>query len=55
MFKTQYRVSRDQYIPRFWAVQYRVWYWPFWIEHGNGLLPSKADAYELIELLQDIR
>lgn len=55
MFKTKYRISRDKWFSHKWAVQYKFWWWPFWIEFGNGLLETKDEAYELIELLQDIR
>jgi hypothetical protein len=51
MFKTRYRVARDSWYPRYWAVQYRLWFWPFWVEFGAGLLQSKEEAYDLIDTL----
>lgn len=56
MFATKYRISRDRWFSTsFWAVQYKVWWWPFWREHGNGMLASKQEAAELIELLKQVR
>lgn len=56
MFETKYRVGRDSVFGgTHWAVYYRMWWWPFWIEWGNGLLYSKQDGYDLIETLKDVR
>ena len=47
-----YRVARDSWYPRWWAVQvWRPW-WPFWTEVGNGMLHSKQEALDLIKDLQ---
>ena len=54
-FKTKYRVSRDRIISNRWAVQYRLWWWPVWIEHGNGLLDTQQEAEDLIDLLLKVR
>lgn len=56
MFETKYRVGRDSvWGGTLWAVYYKVWWWPFWLEWGNGLLHSKADAYDLIETLKVVK
>lgn len=55
MFKTKYRVGRDSYSSSRYSVYYKKWYWPFWTEWGIGLLKTKEEAYELIELLTDIK
>lgn len=55
IFKTKYRVSRDRIFSYRWAVQQKVWWWPFWVEHGMGLLHSREEAEELIQLLIDVR
>lgn len=54
-FSTKYRVARDSIYPRFWAVQAKRWWWPFWVEVGNGMLKSKQEAIDLIEELKTIR
>lgn len=51
MLKTRYRVGRDTVFSNYWAVQYRPWFWPFWMEHGNGMLDSKEEAEELIQIM----
>lgn len=51
-FKTKYRIARDSYHSQRWAVQQRLWYWPFWTEVGNGLLKTKQEAAELIDCLR---
>lgn len=51
----RYRVARDNYNSSYWAVQTWVWYWPFWIEFGAGLLDSEQDAINLINSLKNTR
>ena len=46
----KYRVSRNSTLQRFWAVQSKRWWWPFWIEE-IGLLNSKEEALEMVKLL----
>ena len=53
-FRTKYRISRDHIIPTFWEVQYKYWWWPFWIGHGNGLLNSPEQAFDLIQRLKRV-
>jgi hypothetical protein len=48
----KYRIARDKIFSSYWAVQIKRWWWPFWVEYGNGLLNSPEDAEELIEYLK---
>lgn len=55
MFSYKYRVARDRFYSRMWAVQVWRWWWPFWSEWGNGMLNSQQEAEELITILKDVR
>jgi hypothetical protein len=47
----KYRINRDAYTTRYWAVEvWRVW-WPFWMEE-RSMLTTKKEAEELLEILE---
>lgn len=54
-FAPKYRIARDNWFPRYWAVQQWRWWWPFWIEVGNGMLESKEEALDFISELRTVR
>ncbi len=52
-FKPKYRVNRDSfYSSTRWAVEKKIWFWPFWCEHRD-MLPSKEMALELKGILEE--
>ena len=50
-FATRYRVNRDWFDSRFWMLEKRVWFWPFWIE-AAGLFSTREEAVSMIEILR---
>ncbi len=49
--RTRYRINRDWIDSRFWMVEKRTPFWPFWRE-VVGLLATKQEALDLIETIQ---
>lgn len=51
MFKTKYRVNRDWFDSRRWALEKKYWFWPFWME-VRGLMNSRQEAIDLIDIVK---
>jgi len=46
-----YRVGRDCFYSRFWAVQCWRWWFPFWTEE-IGMLNSQEEALAMIDIMR---
>lgn len=45
MFKTKYRIKGHGLTGVWWSVQFKVWWWPFWITTKNYFdTPEQAKA-----------
>lgn len=54
MIKTKYRIMPDSFYGGYglWQVEKRLWFWPFWIDVGNGLM-TKKNAEAIKEYLEE--
>lgn len=53
MFKTKWRIVEDAYIG--YIVQYKVWYWPFYILHTEDGFSSFEKAFDYVKRHREYR
>ncbi len=49
--KTKYWMEPDWFCSRFWTIYKKVWWWPWKIEVGNGIM-DKEEAEEKLKFLR---